>query len=880
MQVVDANGNVFGQGLEITGIDGKPKVPVINTDITIGTTVINGGVSGRLLFDDAGVVGETANISWNKATNILTLNGDITYTTYNRTIASSTYPLGTLFTGTIRSISQINHSGGTNGLTIGGNGGSPIFRIWDNGNVTIQLNGTYVDAGYRLDVNGTTRLQRTLDLGSIGYAGTINLRRAGDGGITSQITQTDDVTVIHNYQGSGTEFKVDNVTYFHVRGFANQYAARVMGNLTAVSGLSTALLVNNAISASANNDVLIGLDVAPTFNNGAFTGVQNYAARFGGNVIFTQGGKTISIAAPTTSGSGGGLTISAGNATTSGTGGSISLQPGNGAGGPGAGTVIISNTSWWNGATVNGTLTVTNSGPNTGTSLQVNAGGQNGLTISWDNLTPFMQDGLVSGRQSRFVNSSSYSFSTNLIIGATVNAGYMLDVNGTVRSKSDLYVGYDSIAAGSTYIQINPDKFNSKIIFNDFDGGTGTRGGILEMSTYKSRLTYGSYNWFYIGDSINPFMFYIAPSTGNFILTRQNTQPTDAGFKLDVNGTARVQGDTTITKTGSALSVQFTSQTAQNNFFTVLNGTDGLQLTSRGSGTTGNMGLPANSAEILSFNKAALGLILHTTAYLAIGTHTAERMRLISSTGNLLIGTTTDAGFRLNVNGSINIAGGSNLNFSNASLQCWITTAGTTGLGSRSILLPGSGGNGPFTFYNASGQGISIIDSTGDSLGFGPGNTSSTAIMSINKSASSGFGGGAFIYYRTNANNRMYTFGNPSNERSDESGSHTRLAAGAAGFLGNGGHIYLESGAAGTQVGSVSGNIIIAETRGNVLIGTSTNVSSAIVNVSSTTKGFLPPRMTNAQMLAIATPSAGLIVYDTTNNKHYGYDGTTWNPFY
>jgi hypothetical protein len=38
--------------------------------------------------------------------------------------------------------------------------------------------------------------------------------------------------------------------------------------------------------------------------------------------------------------------------------------------------------------------------------------------------------------------------------------------------------------------------------------------------------------------------------------------------------------------------------------------------------------------------------------------------------------------------------------------------------------------------------------------------------------------------------------------------------------------------------------------------------------------------MTNAQMLAIATPAAGLIVYDTTNNKHYGYDGTTWNPFY
>jgi hypothetical protein len=63
---------------------------------------------------------------------------------------------------------------------------------------------------------------------------------------------------------------------------------------------------------------------------------------------------------------------------------------------------------------------------------------------------------------------------------------------------------------------------------------------------------------------------------------------------------------------------------------------------------------------------------------------------------------------------------------------------------------------------------------------------------------------------------------------------------------------------------------------GNVLIGTSTNDASAIVNISSTTKGFLPPRMTNAQMVAIATPAAGLVVYDTTNNKLNVYDGTNW----
>jgi hypothetical protein len=38
--------------------------------------------------------------------------------------------------------------------------------------------------------------------------------------------------------------------------------------------------------------------------------------------------------------------------------------------------------------------------------------------------------------------------------------------------------------------------------------------------------------------------------------------------------------------------------------------------------------------------------------------------------------------------------------------------------------------------------------------------------------------------------------------------------------------------------------------------------------------------MTTTEKNAIATPAAGLVVYDTTDNKHYGYNGTTWNAFY
>jgi len=52
-------------------------------------------------------------------------------------------------------------------------------------------------------------------------------------------------------------------------------------------------------------------------------------------------------------------------------------------------------------------------------------------------------------------------------------------------------------------------------------------------------------------------------------------------------------------------------------------------------------------------------------------------------------------------------------------------------------------------------------------------------------------------------------------------------------------------------------------TNGNLMLGATTDIPSAILNIGSTTKGFLPPRMTNAQRLAIASPAVGLMVYCT-----------------
>lgn len=101
-------------------------------------------------------------------------------------------------------------------------------------------------------------------------------------------------------------------------------------------------------------------------------------------------------------------------------------------------------------------------------------------------------------------------------------------------------------------------------------------------------------------------------------------------------------------------------------------------------------------------------------------------------------------------------------------------------------------------------------------------------------------------------------------------GFYCNAGSGNMAFINDGGNVnFLSGGGAAAQM--------TLQTSGSLTIGTTTDAASSVLNVVSTTKGFLMPRMTTTQRDAISSPATGLQVYNTTINNENIYDGTRWN---
>jgi hypothetical protein len=243
---------------------------------------------------------------------------------------------------------------------------------------------------------------------------------------------------------------------------------------------------------------------------------------------------------------------------------------------------------------------------------------------------------------------------------------------------------------------------------------------------------------------------------------------TNAGFKLDARGTTRV-GPNAPTETNAGFIAS-----SGNHFLYIksISSTSGEIGFRRGTASGSEDGdykfLFDNASAFINYNRPAQVLSTSCQFHLSYVTAGSERGRW-TNTGNYLINTTTDAGFKLDVNGTARVQG--NLTIS------------------------------------ASGQ-----------------------ILMNNNNIYVGRGAG-----------------------SGTDGIEIRA---------------LSSGTDAVKV--TSSSLIINQS------GALTYQASAILQAESTTKGFLPPRMTTTQKNAIASPATGLMVYDTTLNRPCFYDGTTW----
>ena len=225
-----------------------------------------------------------------------------------------------------RNASQTYYANSSGGHYFG-SGGNDLLRIQSNGNVLI---GTTTDAGYKLDVNGTTRIKNKIIIDAINdnYSSEFLYSSNGDGYIKIAIAGDQPRITTSNRLQFSTNISINTgynltlgsnvgiITYNNIsllkydeidwtqgtRTGALTLGSARYNTIGTVSMLGTAApsvsafsvtypsrwvgptytrfigtLLNQEVSAASNNNTLIGLLVKPTYNVSTFTGTTKIA---------------------------------------------------------------------------------------------------------------------------------------------------------------------------------------------------------------------------------------------------------------------------------------------------------------------------------------------------------------------------------------------------------------------------------------------------------------------------------------------------------------------------------------------------------------------------------------------------------------------------
>jgi hypothetical protein len=287
--------------------------------------------------------------------------------------------------------------------------------------------------------------------------------------------------------------------------------------------------------------------------------------------------------------------------------------------------------------------------------------------------------------------------SGNVGIGTTTDAGYKLDVNGTGRFSGNLSVlsstydggaegvklGYDASYYNAIAATFSSAAANNKMTFV-VNSGNGTRGNVMTLL--------GSGN---VGIGTTIPLSKLDISVGN---------QTSLGL-FSASGTS-------ITSAGGSTG----------NLYQISLG--------YGGGTYGSSTIAGLTESSTGYNTGAL---IFATRALTTDSAPTERMR-ITSGGNVGIGTTTDAGYKLDVNGTGRFQG--DITITKASAASFI--ANNTSASGKSFRLV-SADDGTFRIQNTGVLDILTIASTGAatfSSSVGIGRTPTTNALEVNGDAS------------------------------------------------------------------------------------------------------------------------------------------------
>jgi len=513
-------------------------------------------------------------------------------------------------------------------------------------------------------------------------------------------------------------------------------------------------------------------------------------------------------------------------------------------------------------------LNITKDGNGEGLYINKTSGSGNAATIIGTlNATTLVKSG---GTSSQFlkadgsVDSTSYQGALTLtttgssgaatLVGNTLNipqysGGGGMAIGGSITSAtagSVLFAGTSGVLAqdnANFFWDDTNDRLglgtaspNSRL---HISGSTTAASAIARGANLTSTLVAAANSDVLVGLDINP-TFTNGAFTGveNIPLRIGGTTVTSSGSFGGANARVRTLISNTASGTFTQLAIQGPS-----------NGGGAIGIYNAIGTAVADFGISILSKEAGFVNRMTSGYITLNTNN---GTSLGVRLQ-ISTVGNVLINSTTDAGFQLDVNGtarvqgvitgSVNggslIMGAAGANQVALTISGYFTSAGAinTSASNQRSFAAAIGGQG--VGYSAIFNGNSQVVTTTSNYFFATGAINITAGTSI----INGFNFEPTLTSEVNTTINAFT-------------SNMNAAS-------NRWNLFIS----GTAQNYLAGALSIGVTTANV---------SAVLQADSTTKGFLPPRMTTSQKTAISSPATGLVVYDTTLNKLAVYTGAAW----